>query len=108
VNGGAGDRYSGKERQAARIGEVLKPVEYYLKANRQGLLAIQDSLGLILPAELAAQVQVVGVNGGVLTLSVADAASKCLLETLLRGPGFSQVQKALPQMFLRKVRVMLT
>lgn len=95
-------------REPMSIGSVLKSTEYYLKANRQGLLAVQDSLAQVLPAELLAVVQVVGVHGGVLTLSVPDAASKCLLETLLRGRVLASLQKALPEMCLRKAKVMLT
>lgn len=95
-------------RGPVAIGSVLKSVEYYLKANRQGLLAVEDSLNQILPPELLERMKVVGVHGGVLTLAVSDAAGKCLLETLLRGQAFSQLQKALPQMPLRRVKVVLT
>lgn len=98
----------GSARQPVAIGSVLKSVEYYLKANRQGLLAVQDNLDRILPPELLEHTQVVGVHGGVLTLSVPDAAGKCLLETILRGPAFGELQKALPQMYLHKVKVVLT
>jgi len=105
---GQGKTKQGSTRQPASIGSVLKSMEYYLKANRQGLLAVQDSLTQVLAPELLEHTQVVGVHGGVLTLSVPDAASKCLLETILRGPGFQQLQKALPQMSLRKAKVVLT
>lgn len=99
---------SGREREPARIGSVLKSLEYYLKGNRQNLLAVQESLASVLPAELAGHVQPVSVHGGVLTLSVPDAASKCLLETILRGQAFVMLREALPAMGLRKVKVVLT
>ena len=91
-----------------QIGSVLRSVEYYLKGNRQGLLAVQDVLDPLLPEELAGHVQVTGVHGGVVTLSVPDAAGKCLLETILRGKVFEAVSKALPDMSLRRARVVLT
>lgn len=99
---------SGKSREPAQIGSVLRSVEYYLKANRQGLLAVQENLQALLPEELVGHVQAVGVHGGVLTLSVPDAAGKCLLEAVLRGKAFDTLCKALPDMSLRKVKVVLT
>ncbi len=99
---------SGAGREPAPIGSVLRSLEYYLKGNRQGLLAVQEALQPLLPQELAGRVQVTGVHGGVLTLSAPDAAGKCLLEAVLRGTAFDALCKALPQMSLRKVKVALT
>lgn len=96
------------DRSPMPIGSVLKSVEYYLKANRQGLLAVQDCLNQILAPELLERTKVIGVQACVLTLWVPDAASKCLLDTILRGKAFAQLQEALPQMSLRKVKVILT
>src|SRR5512140_3765316 len=79
---------AGRQRDPVQIGSVLRSVEYYLKGNRQGLLAVQDVLDPLLPEELAGHVQVTGVHGGVVTLTVPDAAGKCLLETVLRGRVF--------------------
>ncbi len=105
---GQASKQQGLQRQAVPIGAVLKSVEYSLKAGRQGLLAVQASLTEILPAELLEQSRVVGVRGGILTLWAADATTKCLLETLLRGQALTPLQNALPHMSLRKVRVVLT
>ena len=99
---------SGRTREPARLGSVLKSLEYYLKGNRQNLLAVQESLATFLPGELSGHVQVVGVHGGVLTLSVPDSAGKCLLEMILRGKAFESLCKALPEMSLRKAKVVLT
>jgi hypothetical protein len=99
---------SGRTREPARIGSVLRSLEYYLKGNRQNLLAVQESLAALLPTELAGCVQVLGVHGGVVTLSVPDSAGKCLLETVLRGKTFESLCNALPEMSLRKAKVVLT
>lgn len=98
----------GRDRDPLQIGSVLRSVEYYLKGNRQSLLAVEENLGPLLPEELVGRVQVTGVHGGVLTLSVVDAAGKCLLEMILRGKAFEALCKALPDMSLRKVKVVLT
>jgi hypothetical protein len=99
---------SGRDRDPVQIGSVLKSVEYYLKGNRQNLLAVQEALASLLPAELIGHVQAINAHGGVLTLSVPDSASKCLLETILRGRAFEALCKALPDMALRKAKVVLT
>ncbi len=98
----------GTGREPAAIGSVLRSLEYYLKGNRQGLLAVEEALRPLLPPELAGRVQATGVHGGVLTLSAPDAAAKCLLEAVLRGQAFDALCKALPQLSLRKVKVVLT
>ncbi len=99
---------TGRQREPMKLGSALRSTEYYLRANRIGLLAVQDQLCEVLPPELLEGVQVTGIRAGVLTLAVPDAASRCLLETVLRGGVFQQLHKALPNMSLRKFNVVLT
>jgi len=94
-------------REPARIGAVLRPFEHYLKDGRQNLLAVQEALQAVLPGELVGRVQAQGLRGGTLTLSVPDAAGKCLLEATLRGGGFEALRGALPNTALRKAAVVL-
>ncbi len=94
-------------REPVQIGSVLRPFEYYLKGGRQNLLAVQDALQAVLPQEMIGLVRAEGVHGGILTLSVPDAAGKCLLEAVLRGGAFEALRGALPDMALRKATVVL-
>jgi hypothetical protein len=94
-------------REPAPIGSLLTPFQRYLKGSRLGLLAAQEALRAVLPEEPAGWVRVEGLCDGVLTLSAPDAAAKCLLEAILRGGAFEALREAMPQVPLRRARVVL-
>lgn len=94
-------------REPAPIGALLRPVEYYLKGGRRNLLAVQEALRAVLPPELAGQVQAQRLRGGTLTLSVPDAAGKCLLEAVLRGGALDALRGTLPNLAVRNAAVVL-
>jgi len=92
-------------REPTAIGEVLASLSRSLSRRQQAVQAVQEGLRKVLPPDLVDRVEVVGLHGGVATVAVPDAGSKCLLEAAVRGGLVRGLPEALA---VRKVKVVLT